>query len=73
MFIKGGLMQRMLIIAMLLVTAGFAVEVVTFDDNWGQDPQFNIMSETQSGMEIVFSLHEMLIEDVDIDGVPMES
>ena len=66
-------MQRLLIIAMLLVTAGFAVEVVTFDDNWGQDPQFNILSETQSGMEIVFSLHEMLIEDVDIDGVPMES
>jgi hypothetical protein len=73
MFIKGGLMQRLLIIAMLFVTAGFAVQVVTFDDTWGQDPQFNIIAETQSGMEIVFSLHEMLIEDVVIDNVPLQS
>jgi len=58
---------------MLLLTAGFAARVVTFDDNWGQDPQFNIMSDTWSGMEIVFSLHEMLIEDMEIDGVPMQS
>jgi len=46
---------------------------VTFDDTWGQNPQFNIMSDTRSGMEIVFSLHEMLIEEVEIDGVPMQS
>jgi hypothetical protein len=66
-------MHRLLVVTMLLVAAAFAVQVVPFDGSWGQDPQFNIVSETRSGMELVFSLHEMLIEDVAIDGVPMQS
>jgi hypothetical protein len=43
-------MHRCLCFLVLLLTAGFAARVVTFDDNWGQDPQFNIMSDTRSGM-----------------------
>ena len=66
-------MHRFLIVTMLLVTVGFAVQVVAFDDSWGEDPQFNIISETPSGMELVFSLHEMLIEDVVVDNMPMQS
>ena len=66
-------MRKTFILTMLLTVVGFAAETVVFEDNWGQDPQFNIISETPAGMEIVFSLHEMLVEDVEIDGVPMQS
>jgi hypothetical protein len=71
--IEGGMMQRLTILMVLLLTAGFAAEVVTFEDNWGQYPMFNIISESPSGMEIVFSVHEMVIEDMDIDGVSMQN
>jgi len=66
-------MHKYLFAMTMLLTVGFATQVVSFGDSWGENPQFNIISETRSGMEVVFSLHELLIEDVDIDGVPMKS
>ncbi|MBE0433774.1 T9SS type A sorting domain-containing protein [candidate division WOR-3 bacterium] len=66
-------MQRLLILVGLLVVAGFAFQTVAFESSWGEHPQFNIVSQTRSGMEIVFSLHEMLIEDMVLDNVPMQS
>lgn len=66
-------MQRISILAVLLLTAAFASEVVTFEDSWGQYPMFNVISESPGGMEIVFSVHEMVIEDMDVDGVPMQN
>lgn len=66
-------MQRISILVVLLLTAGFAAEVVTFNDSWGQYPLFNVISESPSGMEIVFSIHEMVIEDMDVDGVRMQN
>jgi len=66
-------MQRLAMLMVLLMVAGFAVETVAFEDSWGEHPQFNIVSQTRSGMEIVFSLHEMLIEDMVLDNVSMQS
>ncbi|MCK4756723.1 hypothetical protein KAS56_07300, partial [candidate division WOR-3 bacterium] len=51
----------------------FADEVVTFDNNWASNPLFNVVSETSTGLQVVFSMHEMTIEEQLIDGVPMKS
>ena len=66
-------MQRLSILAVLLLTAAFGSEVVTFEDSWGQYPMFNVISESPGGMEIVFSVQEMVIEDMDVDGVSMQN
>ena len=44
-------------------------EVVRFKDNWGKYPLFNLVSESEHGVEIVFSMHEMVIENKEIDGI----
>jgi hypothetical protein len=66
-------MQRLFIFMMLLLTAAFANEVVTFENNWGEHPLFNVISESPNGVEIVFSVHEMVVENMDVDGVPMQN
>jgi len=66
-------MQRLSIFMLLSLTAAFANEVVTFDNNWGEHPMFNVISESPSGVEIVFSVHEMVVEDMDVDGMPMQN
>jgi len=67
--------KNIIICILLLVTAVFAVssEVVTYTNNWGRHPMFNIASETDAGIEIVFSIHQMVVEEMDIDGQPMKS
>ncbi|UCG90974.1 MAG: hypothetical protein JSV97_07755 [candidate division WOR-3 bacterium] len=57
----------------LLSTIGFAAEVVTFDDNWGEHSLFNVVSERPRSLEIVFSMHTMVIDEQTIDGVVMRS
>jgi hypothetical protein len=66
-------MQRLSIFTVFLLTAAFANDVVTFDNNWGEHPLFNVISENPNGMEIVFSVHEMVVEDMDIDGAPVQN
>lgn len=62
-----------LVIILSSVSVGSAPEVVTFEKNWGEKPLFNVVSETPTGIEIVFSMHEMVVEQGLIDGVPMKS
>jgi hypothetical protein len=66
-------MQRLSILIILLLTVTFANQVVTFDNNWGEHPLFNVISESPRGMEVVFSVHEMVVEDMDVEGVPMQN
>ena len=66
-------MQKLVLSLVLMIAVSFAVQTVRFEDSWGEYPQFNVVYETQAGMEIVFSLHEMVIEDVDVDGVAMKN
>ncbi|OGC43026.1 hypothetical protein A2Y85_03080 [candidate division WOR-3 bacterium RBG_13_43_14] len=50
-----------------------AIRSVQFDDNWAEYPLFNIASQSNQSVELIFSMHEMVIEDVEIDGVPMQN
>ncbi|UCC11066.1 MAG: T9SS type A sorting domain-containing protein [candidate division WOR-3 bacterium] len=67
-------MQRLTLVLTLLLAVGFAAtEVVTFEDNWAPNPLFNMVSETSIGCELVFSMHQMVIEDQELDGVMMNA
>lgn len=57
----------------LLFSITTTPEIIQFEDNWGQHPLFNLVSESPAGVEIVFSMHEMVSEDQMIDGVPMKT
>jgi hypothetical protein len=74
--IEEGVMPKNIIISiLLLITAGFAMnnEVITYTNNWGQAPMFNVVSKTDAGIEVVFSIHQMTVEENEIDGTPMKS
>ena len=68
-------MRKTFIFTMLLATLAFAAtsQEVTFTNNWGKNPMFNIASKSDAGMEIVFSIHKMVVEEMQIDGVPMKT
>jgi hypothetical protein len=58
----------------VLITVGVLFgEVVDFSSNWGSDPLFNKVYETTGGLEIIFSMHQMVVEDTEIDGVEMKT
>ncbi len=63
----------LVLLATTLVALNSGSQIVTFDDNWGVYPLINIQSSTRTGMNLVFSMHEMVIEEKEIDGVPMRS
>ncbi len=50
-----------------------AIRSVHFVDNWAENPLFNIVSQSNQGIELIFSTQEMVIEDVEIDGIPMQN
>jgi hypothetical protein len=64
--------NRVPVIAVLpLLLAGSALAgVVTFDGSWG-DHGFNVISEAPTGMEIVYSVTEMRVDDLVVDGERM--
>ncbi|UCG30285.1 MAG: hypothetical protein JSV97_03105, partial [candidate division WOR-3 bacterium] len=62
-----------LVSLVIIATVGFAAEVVTFDNNWAANPLFNVVSATPTGVEVVFSMHEMVTEEMLVDGVLMKS
>jgi hypothetical protein len=69
-------MRKIVILSILLLAAtSFAVssEEVTFTNNWGKNPMFNIASKSDAGMEIVFSIHKMVVEEMQIDGATMKT
>jgi hypothetical protein len=53
----------------VLLALGFAAETVTFDANWASNPLFNVVNETPFGIELVFSSHQVVIEEQVLDGV----
>jgi hypothetical protein len=67
--------MRILEISMVICIFGFAAnyEVVKFDNNWAANPLFTLVSESPTGVEVVFSMHEMVIEDTDVNGVMMKT
>lgn len=65
-------MRRILILMCLLPVLGFA-EAVTFDNNWAENPLFSVISENPAGVEIIFSTYMIMIEETEIDGIPMKT
>ncbi|MGB3478550.1 MAG: C25 family cysteine peptidase, partial [bacterium] len=66
-------MRKMICVLLLLLICGFAAETVTFDANWASNPLFNVINQTPSGVELVFSSHQVVIEDQVLDGVVQKS
>jgi len=67
-------MKNVTILMALLFLAGLGSSgVVTFDNNWGTHPLFNITGTRMSGIDITFSMHQMVIEAQVVDGVSMQS
>jgi hypothetical protein len=66
-------MRKTLGLFVVLLALGFAAETVTFDANWASNPLFNVVSESRAGIDIIFSMHEMVIDEQMIDGVAMKS
>lgn len=67
-------MKKGIIALILLMVAGFSAhQIVNFTDNWGMYPLFNVVSQRANGVDIVFSMHRMVTEDVEVDGVPMKT
>ncbi|NQS99162.1 MAG: T9SS type A sorting domain-containing protein [candidate division Zixibacteria bacterium] len=60
-------------IAIFILNMSIAsAEVITFNDNWG-DNGFNLINETPTGVEIVFSISEMFLGNMLIDGQIMQT
>jgi len=56
----------------LLTSICLAAETEFFDNNWAPDPLFTLVSENPMSVEIVFSMHKMVIAEMEIDGVNMQ-
>ncbi len=69
----GGFMWKVLVIIILTAISLVYCEVVTFSDNWGKNPLFNVTSISNSGIDITFSIHTMIIEEAMVDGVLMKT
>jgi hypothetical protein len=66
-------MSRITSLLLIIATSSVAAELIMFDHNWAPHPLFNVMSQTPSGVELVFSMHQMVIEEQEIDGVMMKA
>ncbi|MEO0095000.1 MAG: C25 family cysteine peptidase [candidate division WOR-3 bacterium] len=60
---------RIAVIVLVFIGNFSAGEVIKIKDNWGRYPLFNLIKETPQGVEIVFSMNEMVIEEKEVDGV----
>jgi len=58
------------VICLVIPVLTFAA-AITYTDSWG-DQGFNLVSTDAGGVEIVFSIENMAIEDFDIDGETMQ-
>jgi hypothetical protein len=75
---KGGIVQglkcQMILMGLLLsIFQGLGqAETITFDGSWGV-PGFQLVSQRDSQVEIVYSMGSLRIEEVDIDGENMQT
>ncbi len=64
--------QKIITLFLMVFVASFA-RTVKFDNNWAENPLINVTNQSSQGVDLVFSMHEMVIEDVNIDGVMMKN
>lgn len=60
----------------IMALAGFSITVnaqtIDFTDNWSPTPLFTMVSQSETGVELIFSTHQVVIEDRVVDGIPMQ-
>jgi len=67
-------MRKVLTIIIILTVISLTYcEVITFTDNWGNNPLFNVISTSDGGVEIIFSIHTIITEETIVDGIPMQT
>ena len=65
------LMTRVVVCLSFAISTIGSAEVLSFKDNWGE-AGFNLVSQSNSGVEVVFSVTEMALNDLEIDGQVMQ-
>ncbi len=65
-------MSKFAITLISFVCLGRATETVIFEKNWSKNPLFSVTSETRHGLEVVFSMHTMMVEDIIVEGGGIE-
>jgi hypothetical protein len=55
----------------IAATSSALADVVTYDDSWGE-AGYNLISQTPSGVEVVFSISRMNVQDLVVDGQTMK-
>jgi len=60
----------MMALALLFVSTALA-EVITYSDNWGE-AGISLINQDGAGVEVVFSIPELTIADMEIDGEAMQ-
>jgi hypothetical protein len=79
---KGGLMNGvnvrilrtcilLLGLSLMMLSGTGAAEVMTFEGSWGT-PGFQLVSQRDDGVDIIYSMGSLRIEQMDIDGQPMQ-
>ncbi len=64
--------QTLTILLVLSFTGLASGEVITFDNPWGQ-AGFNLVNQGSNGVEIVYSVSSMALEDLDVNGQVMKT
>ena len=57
----------LILISAVILIADVSAETIIFEDNWGEQG-FNLISQNSNGVEVVFSIQRMEIEDFYIKG-----
>ncbi|MCP4631722.1 MAG: T9SS type A sorting domain-containing protein [candidate division Zixibacteria bacterium] len=57
----------LLLVILLALTSTVPAATSTFDNSWG-DAGFNLMNQDLSGIEVVYSIKKMAINEIDING-----
>ncbi|MBN1338950.1 MAG: hypothetical protein JXA03_06485 [Bacteroidales bacterium] len=65
-------MLSILLVIVFSAVTSLHADVITYPDSWGKDG-FNLSKENTNSVTVVFSVSEVFMENVDIDGLPMKS
>ena len=65
--------MRNFLLGFVMLSTVLPGEIITFNSNWHTGHGFRLISQSPSGMEIVFSLKQMAIDEVEINGATMHS
>ncbi len=67
-------MRKAILLFLLIFSFIFASsEVVNFPNSLGKNNLFNVVSATDGGVELIFSVHQMVTDEIESDGAVMKT